>query len=84
MVFDVGPFLRDEAKHPGGKNILLRQLELTGMEAGDRFVRWHNAAGNAVRRAPDSFVGDLLGWKPKKNPSWCLCCRRRSAADERL
>mmetsp|Transcript_34453 Transcript_34453/g.82651 ORF Transcript_34453/g.82651 Transcript_34453/m.82651 type:complete len:197 (+) Transcript_34453:104-694(+) len=75
MVFDLGPFLRDEAKHPGGKNILLRQLELTGSDAGARFVRWHNAAGNAVRRAPDHFVGDLLGWKPPKR--WWRCCRRR-------
>lgn len=24
MVFDIGPFLRDEAKHPGGKAILMR------------------------------------------------------------
>lgn len=86
MVFDVGPFLRDEAKHPGGKNILLRQLEMTGMDAGDRFVRWHNAAGNAVRRAPDNFVGDLLGWKkPRKSSPWCFCCRRRSTqAEEKL
>lgn len=56
MVFDMGPFLREEAKHPGGTAILLRQLELSGSDAGDRFVRWHNAAGNAVRRAPKYFV----------------------------
>eukprot|EP00440_Ansanella_granifera_P056013 gb/GFBE01060712.1/.p1 GENE.gb/GFBE01060712.1/~~gb/GFBE01060712.1/.p1 ORF type:complete len:192 (+),score=67.39 gb/GFBE01060712.1/:1-576(+) len=84
MVFDIGPFLRGEDKHPGGKKILLRQLELSGAEAGDRFVRWHNAAGNAVRRAPDKFVGDLQGWvKPKKSLSSRLgCCKRRAADDD--
>lgn len=83
MVFDIGPFLRDEAKHPGGKAILMRQLELTGSDAGARFVRWHNAAGNAVRRAPEYFVGDLLGWTPPKKWRLC-CCRRRSAPEEVL
>ncbi|CAE8720332.1 unnamed protein product, partial [Polarella glacialis] len=38
MVFDVGPFLRGEVKHPGGKKILQRQLEQSGREAGERFV----------------------------------------------
>eukprot|EP00434_Breviolum_minutum_P033808 symbB.v1.2.029916.t1/scaffold3323.1/size59064/2 len=78
MVFDIGPFLRDEAKHPGGKAILL-----TGTDAGDRFVRWHNAAGNAVRRAPEYFVGDLLGWTPPRRWRLC-CCRRRSVKEDPL
>lgn len=58
-VFDLGPFLRGEAKHPGGKSILSRQLSLGGQDANERFVRWHHPSGNTVRRAPDYFVGDL-------------------------
>jgi len=80
MVFDLGPFLRGEAKHSGGRKILMRQLELSGTEAGERFVRWHNPAGNAIRQAPDFFVGDLEGWVRPRKPlfSRLACCRRRS------
>mmetsp|Transcript_99445 Transcript_99445/g.281549 ORF Transcript_99445/g.281549 Transcript_99445/m.281549 type:complete len:182 (+) Transcript_99445:38-583(+) len=63
-VFDLGPFLRGEARHPGGKSILTRQLQLGGQEAGERFVRWHHPSGNTVRKAPDYFVGDLAGALP--------------------
>eukprot|EP00929_Paragymnodinium_shiwhaense_P075400 TRINITY_DN38549_c0_g1_i1.p1 TRINITY_DN38549_c0_g1~~TRINITY_DN38549_c0_g1_i1.p1 ORF type:complete len:218 (-),score=66.29 TRINITY_DN38549_c0_g1_i1:189-842(-) len=73
-VFDIGPFLRGEAKHPGGKKILQRQLAVvtssdaeTGVEAPPesrhdaetRFVKWHHPGGNAVRRTFEHFVGDL-------------------------
>eukprot|EP00419_Tripos_fusus_P084609 CAMPEP_0172853616 /NCGR_PEP_ID=MMETSP1075-20121228/57244_1 /TAXON_ID=2916 /ORGANISM="Ceratium fusus, Strain PA161109" /LENGTH=195 /DNA_ID=CAMNT_0013700133 /DNA_START=71 /DNA_END=656 /DNA_ORIENTATION=- len=60
-VFDLGPFLRGEANHPGGRSILARQLELGGQDAAERFVRWHHPSGNTARRAPDYFMGDLQG-----------------------
>lgn len=81
-VFDLGPFLRNEVKHPGGRSILARQMEQSGFDAAERFVRWHNPAGNAVRRAPDHFVGDLIGELPAsmRRRSLCAmlssCCRR--------
>lgn len=71
-VFDLGPFLRGEAKHPGGKSILTRQLSLGGQDAAERFVRWHNPSGNTVRRAPDFFVGDLDGELPSETKR-CSC-----------
>eukprot|EP00811_Abedinium_folium_P007200 NODE_16642_length_984_cov_7.200700.p1 GENE.NODE_16642_length_984_cov_7.200700~~NODE_16642_length_984_cov_7.200700.p1 ORF type:complete len:228 (-),score=47.45 NODE_16642_length_984_cov_7.200700:222-905(-) len=76
-VFDLGPFLRGDAKHPGGKSILARQLEKGGQEALERFVRWHNPSGNTVRRAPDYFIGDLQGEMPSDaivGPCKVCCC----------
>lgn len=73
-VFDLGPFLRGEAKHPGGKSILTRQLSLGGQDADERFVRWHHPSGNTVRRAPDYFVGDLEGWVPQVKKQGLRCC----------
>mmetsp|Transcript_31350 Transcript_31350/g.80598 ORF Transcript_31350/g.80598 Transcript_31350/m.80598 type:complete len:203 (-) Transcript_31350:90-698(-) len=70
-VFDLGPFLRGEAKHPGGKSILTRQLGLGGQNADERFVRWHHPSGNTVRRAPDYFIGDLGGYVPKEKAKNC-------------
>eukprot|EP00933_Yihiella_yeosuensis_P032872 TRINITY_DN26536_c1_g1_i1.p1 TRINITY_DN26536_c1_g1~~TRINITY_DN26536_c1_g1_i1.p1 ORF type:complete len:201 (-),score=35.97 TRINITY_DN26536_c1_g1_i1:72-617(-) len=88
MIFDVGPFLRGEAKHPGGKSIFLKQLEEAGNDAREKYVRWHNPGGNGVRRAPDHYVGDLEGYvplvvdSPKKaeKQGFFSCCRRRSGA----
>mmetsp|Transcript_118087 Transcript_118087/g.341418 ORF Transcript_118087/g.341418 Transcript_118087/m.341418 type:complete len:195 (+) Transcript_118087:34-618(+) len=60
-VFDLGPFLRGEAKHPGGRSILTRQLSMGGQDADERFVRWHHPSGNTCRRAPEYFIGDLDG-----------------------
>mmetsp|Transcript_25821 Transcript_25821/g.51755 ORF Transcript_25821/g.51755 Transcript_25821/m.51755 type:complete len:183 (+) Transcript_25821:91-639(+) len=71
-VFDLGPFLRGEAKHPGGKSILTRQLSLGGQDADERFVRWHHPSGNTVRRAPLYFIGDLEGALP--TPAKKCCC----------
>lgn len=70
-VFDLGPFLRGEAKHPGGKSILTRQLSLGGQDANERFVRWHHPAGNTVRRAPEYFIGDLEGVPLRKSDKCC-------------
>mmetsp|Transcript_66600 Transcript_66600/g.186126 ORF Transcript_66600/g.186126 Transcript_66600/m.186126 type:complete len:181 (-) Transcript_66600:54-596(-) len=72
-VFDLGPFLRGEAKHPGGKSILTRQLSLGGQDADERFVRWHHPSGNTVRRAPEYFIGDLEGVAAPKALAKCCC-----------
>mmetsp|Transcript_65764 Transcript_65764/g.157158 ORF Transcript_65764/g.157158 Transcript_65764/m.157158 type:complete len:201 (-) Transcript_65764:50-652(-) len=80
MVFDCNPFLSGEVRHPGGKSIFTRQLELSGVDANERFVRWHNPGGNGVRRAVDHFKGDLLGQLAKSSgapPKHGCCCRRR-------
>eukprot|EP01064_Diplonema_japonicum_P014611 TRINITY_DN2228_c3_g1_i1.p1 TRINITY_DN2228_c3_g1~~TRINITY_DN2228_c3_g1_i1.p1 ORF type:complete len:217 (+),score=73.89 TRINITY_DN2228_c3_g1_i1:80-730(+) len=57
MVFDLGSFMRKEAKHPGGRRILEKQLE-EGQIATERFTLWHHPSGNAVKQAPAFYVGD--------------------------